>query len=161
MAASKDTNMDEPFYSSGLLFSCTKCSGCCRGEPGYVFLSKSDIDTLAKFHKMEYEEFIAHYCVTVDLGFALHYSLREKKNGDCTLWDGGCTAYEARPVQCKSYPFWARIVESDEVWRTESEHCPGIGMGSMHSKEEIESSLLAREENPPLLIGRGHNESII
>ena len=35
--------MSEPFYAEGLRFSCERCSACCRGEPGYVFLTKEDL----------------------------------------------------------------------------------------------------------------------
>ena len=30
----------DPFYAEGLRFACTRCSICCRGEPGYAFFLK-------------------------------------------------------------------------------------------------------------------------
>lgn len=47
--------------------------------------------------------------------------LREM-NGSCVfLGDDGklCTIYEARPVQCRVYPFWPRIMKSAQSWDNE------------------------------------------
>ena len=37
-----------------------------------------------------------------------------------------CTTYEARPAQCRSYPFWAENVRSDRSWRKTVSECPGL-----------------------------------
>ncbi|HUX21603.1 MAG TPA: YkgJ family cysteine cluster protein, partial [Spirochaetia bacterium] len=39
--------MYKPFYQDGLRFECTRCDACCRHEPGYVFLSQTDLRRLA------------------------------------------------------------------------------------------------------------------
>ena len=39
--------MEEPFYKDGLCFECQRCSGCCRFDSGYVFLSHEDLEKLA------------------------------------------------------------------------------------------------------------------
>jgi Fe-S-cluster containining protein len=40
----------------------------------------------------------------------------------CTLLgeDGLCTAYEARPLQCRTYPFWDVFMKSREAWEKEA-----------------------------------------
>ncbi len=77
-------------------------------------------------------------------------SIIERPNNDCIfLTDSGCSIYPVRPIQCRSYPFWAALVESQEDWDRESEECPGINHGELHKKEEIEEWLEKRKANQP------------
>ena len=39
--------MNEPWYSDGLKFDCTGCGDCCTGDPGYVWVSRAEIEALA------------------------------------------------------------------------------------------------------------------
>ena len=57
------------------------------------------------------------------------YSLKERVVGmshDCIFFDrekGGCSVYEARPKQCRTFPFWDYFKHRvDELKR----ECPGI-----------------------------------
>ena len=45
--------------------------------------------------------------------------------------------YEARPLQCRLYPFWFSNVRSERAWAKAARDCPGIGQGRLFSKEEI------------------------
>jgi Fe-S-cluster containining protein len=137
--------MHDRFYHSGLRFECTRCSKCCRHTPGYVFLSALDLELLANASALSKEEFLNGYCRTVDLGLARRVSLREKPNLDCILWENnGCSRYEARPLQCRSFPFWSACVSSREEWHHHAKNCPGMGKGAVHSREEIEGWLNRR-----------------
>lgn len=102
--------MDKQFWKSGLNFSCTRCSACCRFDPGFVFLSEHDLSRLLEWATMPKDEFIKVYCrwVPKDDGFE-YLSLKEKPNYDCILWDDGCKAYTARPRQCSDFPFGIRF----------------------------------------------------
>ena len=72
-------------------------------------------------------------------------SLKEKPNLDCILWEsGGCSVYEARPLQCRSFPFWSSCVASSEEWEYHARQCPGMGKGPLHSREEIDRWLALR-----------------
>jgi uncharacterized protein len=134
--------MQDTFYDSGLRFECTRCSKCCRHTPGYVFLSGADLDLLSRSISLSKEEFLNRYCRTVDLGLARRVSLREKPNLDCILWENdGCSHYEARPLQCRSFPFWSACVSSLAEWQNHQKNCPGMGNGTVHSREEIEGWL--------------------
>ncbi|MFG0333730.1 MAG: YkgJ family cysteine cluster protein, partial [Maioricimonas sp. JB049] len=67
-------------------------------------------------------------------------SLREFANGDCTFFDGrtrSCTIYPARPVQCRTWPFWKSNLSSPEDWQQVGQSCPGVGNGDFVSLEEI------------------------
>lgn len=143
--------MAESFLNNGLAFSCQQCSGCCRHDPGFVYLSREDLDLFLKILSISQEEFIEKYCRFVpyyDGGEVL--CLKEKKNYDCIFWDNGCTAYEARPVQCRTYPFWSYIIKNEEAWITESKSCPGINKGSIHSCGKILAASKQNDENKVL-----------
>jgi len=137
--------MQDNFYKSGLRFECTRCSKCCRHTPGYVFLSLADLVSLAEAMHLTKEEFLRRFCRSVDLGVARRVSLREKTNLDCILWENsGCSQYEARPLQCRSFPFWSAVVASREEWQNHEKNCPGMGTGVVHPREEIDGWLARR-----------------
>jgi Fe-S-cluster containining protein len=116
-----------PWYRDGLSFTCTRCGACCTGAPGYVWVDGPEIDRLAASRGESPEEFSRAFVRRV--GDRL--SLIEKPGGDCVFWDrsAGCTVYEARPVQCRTWPFWPENVESPEAWEHVTGVCPGAGKG--------------------------------
>jgi Fe-S-cluster containining protein len=137
--------MQDVFYKSGLRFECTRCSKCCRLTPGFVFLSPDDLHSLAGALHITKEEFLRRYCRSVDLGVARRVSLREKANLDCILWENsGCSQYDARPLQCRSFPFWSSCVASREEWQDHAGNCPGMGKGAIHPREEIDGWIARR-----------------
>ncbi len=125
-------------------FECTRCSACCRGAPGYVFLTASDLDALAAHLGMGRRAFLAEHCRLVDMGGTILYSLREKANFDCAFWEDGCKVYLARPLQCRTYPFWERIAGDARTWADEALSCPGIGRGPLRDPGEVESIMRLR-----------------
>jgi Fe-S-cluster containining protein len=136
------------FYAAGLRFGCTQCSRCCRHDSGYVFLSENDLDALLRRLKTDRQSFIQRYCTWVPLGFGKQLSLAEQENNDCVFWtDGGCSVYEDRPLQCRTYPFWQHVLEDEAGWKREGKECPGIGIGRTYSQEEIDECLASRRNN--------------
>ena len=145
--------MKNCFYEEGLRFECTRCSSCCRFDPGYVFLSYRDLDSMTGAEGMERDEFLKHYCRAVYINGVYRLSLKEKKNFDCIFWEeDGCRLYEARPLQCRSFPFWRDYLKTVETWNHLESSCPGINHGSIHSKEEIEEWLKLREQEPLIVV---------
>jgi Fe-S-cluster containining protein len=97
--------------------------------------------------KMQYTEFVKRYCRWVpNSGGGEQLSLREKANYDCVFWSKGCAVYEARPLQCRSYPFWESMLASRDAWEAMS--CPGMGKGNLHSVEEIDLFLSQQRAEP-------------
>ena len=156
-----DDSGKNSFYANGLLFSCTRCSACCRYESGYVFLSERDLALLGKVLNMEHKEFMKTYCRWIPSGDGTYQlSLKEKSNYDCIFWTpesqesansgrkGGCSVYEARPLQCRAFPFWSSVVRSEESWNINAETCPGMGRGTLHSADSIEKWLALRQNEP-------------
>ena len=144
-------SLEKPFYIDGLNFECQRCSACCRFDPGYVFLSQNDLSRISDFFHVTESDFREKWCRKVDMGGISRLSLLEKTDYDCLYWkDGKCEVYPARPLQCRSYPFWHSILASRETWEEEGKSCPGINKGKLHSFEEIESWLDWRRREPQL-----------
>ncbi|NLK45138.1 MAG: YkgJ family cysteine cluster protein [Treponema sp.] len=144
-------NTENPFYINGLNFSCKKCSCCCRGEAGFVYLSRNDLANFLAELNMEENFFIEKYCRWVP-----YYDgnevlcLKEKDNFDCIFWENGCVVYNARPLQCSSYPFWDFLLKDKKSWDNAAKTCPGMNNGEFHSYEEINKTVKAYRQNIPL-----------
>mgnify|MGYP006266788007 CR=1 FL=1 len=145
--------MNRPdFWDSGLRFICTQCSRCCRHDSGYVFLSREDLTRLAGHLDLTASEVVERFCRWVPFGPDAHLSLTEQRNRDCVFWaDGGCSVYQGRPLQCRSYPFWQTIVDEEAHWSEERSECPGIGIGPPRPAAEIAAAVAARRLAPPVL----------
>jgi len=148
--------MNQSFWHEGLRFECARCSACCRYEPGYVFLSADDLRRLHARSGLPFRAFVGAFLRTVDIGTGLAISLKEKPNNDCILWsDGGCAAYESRPIQCATYPFWPGILDSHDDWQDEAGSCPGIGKGPIIGAGEIAERFARKRANRTLVIPYG------
>lgn len=141
--------MNEPFYQNGLRFTCQRCSACCRHDPGFVNLSEVDMNRLLEWSGLSRTDFIEKYCRWVEKGDGSEYlCLKEKKNYDCILWSDGCIAYQFRPYQCSSYPFWPSLVHNEDWWDANANDCPGIGKGEIHDQAKIAACLAQRKAEP-------------
>lgn len=114
----------EPWFSQGLRFKCTGCGKCCTGSPGYVFLSKPDLEALSSHFSLAQEEFAARYTYQVDERISL---LDRPGSSECIfLKDNQCSVYEARPIQCRTFPWWIHFLESKEDWLEAGTRCEGV-----------------------------------
>ena len=132
-----DETTPEPWYAGGLRFTCTECGDCCTGAPGYVWVTQEEINALAARLEIPVLEFERRFVKTV----GIRRTLKERKNYDCVLLDPEtrkCTAYEARPRQCRTWPFWNSNLKSPEAWQQTCEVCPGSGQGKLYQLESIE-----------------------
>ncbi len=72
-------------------------------------------------------------------------SLREKKDGGCVFHsDEGCRVYRARPLQCRTFPFWLSVVRRRESWDAAARECPGMGRGRFYRTAEIVELIAGR-----------------
>ncbi len=127
---------DEPWFKNGLRFECTQCGDCCTGAPGYVWVNRDEIAAIASELKLTVDEFEKRFVRKV----GIRKSLIEYANGDCVFFDGHarkCTVYNARPRQCRTWPFWQSNTRTPEAWQQTCEVCPGSGKGKLHSAEQI------------------------
>jgi Fe-S-cluster containining protein len=126
---------DVPWYHAGLKFRCTRCGNCCTGAPGYVWMDDDELAALAKHLGETPQRCRALYMREGHRG----WTLRERSNGDCVFFDrsAGCTVYEVRPRQCRTWPFWESNLASPQDWARTQSACPGAGHGKLISAEEI------------------------
>ena len=125
--------MTGEWYKGGLKFGCTQCGNCCTGAPGYVWVTREEIVGLARFLGIPPGDLSRRYVRKA----GSRYSLIEKPNGDCIFYSKGCTVYPARPVQCRSFPFWPENLKSQTAWNEMAAECPGTGSGRLYQVENI------------------------
>jgi len=134
---SQENHASEPWYAEGLKFECTQCGNCCTGAPGAVWVSEEELQSIADLLGTSTGEVRLMHTRLV----RGRTSLREYANGDCVFFDGesrGCTIYDARPVQCRTWPFWRSNISSPQNWEETQCECPGAGQGDFIALEEIE-----------------------
>ena len=132
----------EKWYKDGLRFKCSQCGDCCTGAPGYVWFNKEEGKQIADSLDMPVDEFYSKYARKI----GIRYSLNEYDNGDCVFFDTekrGCTIYEHRPKQCKTWPFWGSNLKTEKDWERTCEECPGSGKGKLYFLEQIETQRTA------------------
>lgn len=136
-----------PFYENGLKFECQGSGNCCtsHGEFGFVFLTLEDRRRFAKHLGLSTAAFTKTYC---DLKDGVWHLKEDPKNPDCMfLKNKRCSVYEARPTQCRTWPFWPEVM-NPKSWQSEvASFCPGIGKGRLWSKTEIETIAAEDAEN--------------
>ena len=106
--------------------ACVACGGrCCTGESGNIFVTYHEICALALLLGLSEDDFKERYLEK--RGYK--YSLKEALVGtsyDCIFYDrtkNGCSVYTARPLQCRTFPFWDHYkTRVDEL----KQECPGI-----------------------------------
>jgi len=128
-----------PWFGAGLKFSCTQCGNCCTGEPGFTWLTEVEVATLATRLGLSQESFLRRYTRTVQRAGARRVSLVDKPNHECVFYKQGvgCTVYEDRPRQCRTWPFWRSNLASPESWSGAAATCPGMDHGSHHAVDAI------------------------
>jgi len=127
---------EQPWYRKGLRFECTQCGKCCGGAPGTIRVSDDEIAALARRLDLSDSDFRARYTRRIRGG---ELTLVEKANYDCAFFDReeGCSVYDDRPRQCRTWPFWSSVVHSNETWDDEAEECPGMNSGRLRDAAEI------------------------
>ncbi|MEX0961906.1 MAG: YkgJ family cysteine cluster protein [Simkaniaceae bacterium] len=112
------------WYKEGLHFGCTACGACCTGAPGYVWLTEEDISLLSKHLNLSEEAFLRRYTRQVGKKISL---LEDPATYACIfLKSTKCSLYDARPKQCRTFPFWPSILKSQKNWDEAAKSCEGI-----------------------------------
>lgn len=157
---------DEPaWYARGLRFTCTQCGNCCTGGPGYVWITHEEIERLARHLDLTPEQVVDRYCRKVNGRFSLKERRTSEGNYDCIFLteappDSGdplalprriCAVYDARPLQCRTWPFWKENLTSKARWDHSSGRCPGINQGRRFTLRQIHAVRDAADwpEDPP------------
>jgi Fe-S-cluster containining protein len=146
-----------PWYAQGLRFTCTCCGNCCTGGPGFVWISEEEICRLAAHLKLTPQQTVERYCRKINGRFSLKESRSLSGNYDCVFLKEikpprtsrraqvivqarrVCGIYEARPLQCRTWPFWPENLESPADWKSKTRMCPGMNTGKHFPLEKIET----------------------
>jgi Fe-S-cluster containining protein len=132
------------WYEDGLRFACRPgCAACCsdHGEYTALYLTAGDVRRLAAHLALETAEFKRRYTVIED-----DFLLLRMDQPDCPFLNVGlCQVYDARPVQCRTFPFWKENLKSRRTWIMLCEFCPGIDVGRLHDGEAITRELDRRK----------------
>jgi Fe-S-cluster containining protein len=106
--------------------ACSTCQGrCCTGESGYIFVSKEEIKNLANLLNLEIGDFVNKYLYKKGYKYSIKEMLIDNSY-ECIFYDrasNGCKVYDARPSQCRTFPFWDYYKTRIDELKLE---CPGI-----------------------------------
>lgn len=106
--------------------ACESCLGrCCTGESGGIFASMAEFKAIAGFLNLSMDAFIAGYLVKMDRRFSIK-EISQGDSHDCIFFDrsrNGCSIYEVRPAQCRTFPFWDYFKSFPHALAQE---CPGV-----------------------------------
>ncbi len=107
--------------------ACDTCAGnCCIGESGYIWISEKEIGVLAKYLNITQEELRLKYLNKISYKYSINEVKLSEDNFACVFFNlekRQCSIYEARPRQCRTFPFWEYFKKNiKEVY----EECPAI-----------------------------------
>lgn len=127
------------WWHKGVRFQCQGSGKCCvsRGQYGYVYVNADDRRRLARHLGIPMQTFTRRFCER-EGGI---WKLRDFDE-NCRFLDGKkCGVYEARPTQCRTWPWWPETMSAKSWSREVAAYCPGVGRGRVWSKAEIERNL--------------------
>ena len=135
-----------PWYENGLNFECTGCGKCCRVD-GDVWLAPEEVCSIMAHlgnsnddtsnndnddhdHDERNESSVTDFrkkYIRAEVSptngdESQSWMCLKRKEGACVFLDqrGQCGIYAARPVQCRTYPFWPSLLTDSQAWEKES-----------------------------------------
>lgn len=108
--------------ASAWKFGCTQCGRCCALGDRVVLVSAQEVAALEHHTALPPSAF-------VQLSSDGEPSLQSRGGACVFVADKKCSVYDARPTQCRTYPFWGETT-TPLGWLRESARCEGIGQGA-------------------------------
>lgn len=141
----KVVESEKPWYAGGLRFKCTECGQCCTGAPGYIWLNREEIKTIADFLRISVDDFSNKYLRWVKGRLSLR---EDSKTYDCVfLKDKKCEIYPVRPTQCRTFPWWPQNLKTEKDWQEAAKYCEGINPSApLTPLDEIEQQRQMQEQ---------------
>ena len=106
---------------------CSSCEGnCCIGESGYIWISKAECEKLATHLNITLDELGMNYLLKIGYKYSIKERQVSQNNYACVFFDlekKQCSVYEARPSQCRTFPFWEYFKNNINEVKKE---CPAI-----------------------------------
>lgn len=122
-----------------------------------MWISDAEIEALADHLGLTAKQTMEKYCRRMGRRISLKERRNAQGNYDCIFLKelppdpalvaaGGkvahrqrvCGIYQARPTQCRTWPFWPGNLASKEQWDRAAGRCPGMNRGQHYDREEIE-----------------------
>ena len=111
----------------GVKFGCTGCGRCCQND-GVVWLDTDEFADLCESLKMKPDDVLDRYTEEVMSGWVKLKNkpdtLSQTGNDRCIFLsdvDGkSCTIYESRPVQCRTYPYWPKLLFNSSTFNSQA-----------------------------------------
>ena len=111
-----------------------------------MYLSEADLKRAAGFVRISAAAFERKYVYRT----RNRMRLRVPRRTHCHfLVEGGCGIHPAKPVQCRTFPFWPELVDHPRAWTNTAKYCPGIGKGKLVQIKDVrEQAEEVRREVP-------------
>lgn len=91
---------------------------------GYVYLNSKEVRAMSALLGMKEKDFKKLYTDWMPI---VGHSLKTPLEGGCIfLKNGKCAVYEARPSQCRTFPYWKDILKDEEELERVAGYCKGI-----------------------------------
>lgn len=166
MSTRNSNELDLPWFKDGLSFKCSMCGNCCSGSSGSIRFTEIEGQQMAKklmiAEEVFYDKFTRKQGRTNNKYIELKETRQPDGTYDCIFLDRNiiqgkkiCSLYEARPTQCRTWPFWPELLISEGTWKDAGgsgiDDCPGINKGQKVSFESImqqmDETIEARDRN--------------
>lgn len=143
---------DNRWYKDGIHFTCTQCGNCCTGPPGYVWFNDDEADAMAKILSLSTKQFKQRFARKIGGRWSLNELKTPQGKYDCVFLrfdvneNATCDVYNARPAQCRTWPFWFENVSSIKAWRKAAQTCPAMAeslknQGNLFTIQQIDARL--------------------
>jgi len=106
-------------------------------------VTDEECDKIAKLKGLPVDEFRSRYTRRATEGTSLT-EVETEFGYDCVFLDretipgkAVCGIYDARPLQCRTFPWWPGTIRTKKAWERLGRECEGVGRGNFVSIEEI------------------------
>ena len=127
-------------------FHCTMCGICCTGK-GEVWVTSEEVDKIATHLGLNSQAFLARYTKQYDR-IPGHHLLKNKQDLELScifLEDKKCSIHTCRPAQCRTYPWWPELMESEGWQREKAEICEGFDHPEAGELDLVSAAMQLRE----------------
>ena len=115
-------------------FKCEHCGNCCTGK-GVVFMTEREIGKISVYLHLSPFTFREQFLSI----FNNRPILKNKINGECIFHKNNrCSIHEAKPDQCKAWPFWSTLLKYPKNFQYAKGYCEGLKKMSL--KELVKES---------------------
>ena len=125
-------------------FTCKGCGFCCRGQ-GEVYLNRQELNNIADFLKTSPASFKKKYTRQINGKTAL----KDTAEPACIFLTGNkCEIYPVRPQQCRTFPFWLEMMQSQNEWQRYLKNCKAVKSIKKTKKDKPLYLMVTHKTNP-------------